>query len=145
MTSPSTRTESPAEIAHTALLALINGDAKAITAVYAPDVVGLTPVTEVLSREQLIAEVSDQRTAFSSLVLTDEPAETGSGTVATEWVVTAVHTGPVEVDDLVIEPTGAVLTLRGAMFAEIRDGQVVRFRQYWNEVDLIEQLGLLPA
>jgi ketosteroid isomerase-like protein len=143
MTVPATTR--PADIARAALEALVKGDVGAVRELFAPDAVVWTPAMEVASRDQLIEEISDQRTAFSIISIDAEPADIGPGAVATEWMVKAGHTGRLEFDDVMVEPTGADLVLRGAMFAEIRDGRVVRLRQYWNEVDLIEQLGLLPA
>ena len=62
-----------------------------------------------------------------------------------EWVATATHSGPLVVDDdLVIEPTGVRCSLRGVTVAEFDGDRIRSFRQYWDEVSLIAQLGLLP-
>jgi hypothetical protein len=43
------------------------------------------------------------------------------------------------------EPTGRRLELRGVLIAEFEGDRIRRFRQYWNEVELLDGLGLLPA
>jgi hypothetical protein len=43
-----------------------------------------------------------------------------------------------------VEPGGDP-TLRGVLIAEFEGDRIRRFRQYWNEVELLDGLGLLPA
>jgi len=43
------------------------------------------------------------------------------------------------------EPTGRRFALRGATVADFDGDRISEFRQYWDEVSLIEQLGSLPA
>ncbi|GAA3470628.1 ester cyclase [Nonomuraea roseola] len=74
------------------------------------------------------------------------PVELPDGTVVAEWRLTARHTGSLKLDDDVVIPaTGRSLDLRGALFARVDQGRISEFRQYWDEADLFEQLGLLPA
>jgi ketosteroid isomerase-like protein len=47
-------------------------------------------------------------------------------------------------EDLVIDPTGLRCRLRGVTIAEFDGDRIRSFRQYWDEVSLIEQFGLLP-
>ena len=44
-----------------------------------------------------------------------------------------------------VEPTGRRLELRGVLVAEFEGDRIGSFRQYWNEVELIDGLGLLPG
>jgi ketosteroid isomerase-like protein len=73
------------------------------------------------------------------------PLDVTGDRACVEWVATATHSGPLVVDeDVVIEPTGLRCRLRGVTIAEFDGDRIRSFRQYWDEVSLIEQLGLLP-
>ena len=56
----------------------------------------------------------------------------------------AAHSGALELEDLRPDPTGRRLELRGMLIAEFEGDRIKRFRQYWDEVALLERLGLLP-
>jgi hypothetical protein len=59
--------------------------------------------------------------------------------------VTLTHSGPLELDDeIVLEPTGIRVTLHGTTIAEFEGERIRSFRQYWDELELLEQLALLP-
>ena len=47
-------------------------------------------------------------------------------------------------DELVIEPTGIRVTLHGTTIAEFEGEKISSFRQYWDEIELLEQLAPLP-
>jgi ketosteroid isomerase-like protein len=47
-------------------------------------------------------------------------------------------------EDVAVEPTGRRLELRGVVVAEFEGDRIRHFRQYWNEVELLDGLGLLP-
>ena len=46
---------------------------------------------------------------------------------------------------VVIEPSGGRFTLRGVTVADFEGDRIRAFRQYWDEVSLLEQLQLLPS
>jgi ketosteroid isomerase-like protein len=63
-----------------------------------------------------------------------------------EWIVTLTHSGPLHIDDdTTIDPTGLRVTLHGVTVAEFAGDKIASFRQYWDEVELLEQLALLPG
>ena len=47
-------------------------------------------------------------------------------------------------DDVAIEPSGLRFTLHGVTVAEFDGNRICRFRQYWDEAELLAQIGLLP-
>jgi len=62
-----------------------------------------------------------------------------------EWSMTATHSGPLVLDDdVVVDATGRRLELRGVTVAEFRGPRIKAFRQYWDEIALVQGLGLLP-
>jgi ketosteroid isomerase-like protein len=99
----------------------------------------------VSSAAQLAVEFEDREDAFSDIELEMSPLPVGGDQACVEWIATATHSGPLVVDDdAVIEATGRRITLRGVTVADF-DGERIRaFRQYWDEVDLLVELDLLP-
>jgi ketosteroid isomerase-like protein len=60
--------------------------------------------------------------------------------------VAATHSGVLAFDEeLALESTGRRVELRGVVVAEFEGDRIRRFRQYWNEVELLDGLGLLPT
>ena len=45
--------------------------------------------------------------------------------------------------DASIEPTGERVTIHGVTVAEFRDERICSIRQYWDELSLFEQLGVV--
>jgi SnoaL-like domain len=135
----------PADLIGAAITATAIGDITTINELYAADCTGSTPTMEITSRAQLIDEVAEQAGVLSEVEVKVRPADLPNGTVAAEWRLTGRHTGPLIVDDMEIPPTGATVTLRGAMFGTVDNGRFTTFRQYWSEIDLLDQLGLLDG
>jgi ketosteroid isomerase-like protein len=98
-------------------------------------------------RQLSLARASERVTrakAFSDLEFTFEAEVTDDRGYA-EWVVTARHTRPFVLDlERVIDPTGRRVAVRGVTVAELSDDHVSSFRQYWDELALLECLGVLP-
>lgn len=127
-----------------ALRATTSGDTARITELYAPDLRGWSAGQEITSRDELLGDAGTRATALSDIELDASPVALPDGTVVAEWRLTARHTGELRLgDDFVVPPTGRTLDLRGAIFARVADGRISEFRQYWDEADLLEQLGLL--
>ena len=54
------------------------------------------------------------------------------------------HSGPLAVDDdVVLEPTGVRCSLHGVTVAEFEGDRIRSFRQYWDEAEVLAQIGLL--
>jgi ketosteroid isomerase-like protein len=54
------------------------------------------------------------------------------------------HTGQLAVDrGRMVKPTGARVTLHGITVAEFRGDRICSLRQYWDELNVFDQLGLL--
>jgi ketosteroid isomerase-like protein len=129
-----------------ALEATVTGDSRVVRDLYADDVQGWSPVMTVSSAAELAVELEDRQEAFSDIELDVRPLDVGDDQACVEWVATATHSGPLVVDeDVVIEPTGGRFTLRGVTVADFEGDRIRGFRQYWDEVSLLEQLALIPA
>jgi hypothetical protein len=93
----------------------------------------------------LAADLAGRAAAFSDVELVLDPVDAVGDKLIAEWRVAATHTGLLALDEeLALEPTGRRLELRGVLVAEFEGDRIRQFRQYWNEVELLDGLGLLP-
>jgi ketosteroid isomerase-like protein len=128
-----------------AIEASVAGDSKVIGDLYTKDVHAWSPAMTVSSAAQLAVEFEDREDAFSDIELEMSPLPVGGDQACIEWIATATHSGPLTVDDdAVIEATGRRITLRGVTVADFAGDRIRAFRQYWDEVGLLVELGLLP-
>jgi hypothetical protein len=129
-----------------ALEASITGDSSHVAELYVDDVKGWAPAMSVSNAAELAVELEDGDGAFSDIDLDVSPFDVSGERACVEWVVSLTHTGPLEIDDdTVIDPTGLRVTLHGVTVAEFAGDKIAAFRQYWDEVELLEQLALLPG
>lgn len=129
-----------------ALEASVVGDSTVIAELYTDDVKGWAPALSVSSAAELAVEFEDRDGAFSDIELDVSPFDVADDRACVEWIVSLTHSGPLELDDdLVIDPTGLRVSLHGITVAEFSGDRISSFRQYWDEVELLEQLHLLPA
>jgi ketosteroid isomerase-like protein len=63
--------------------------------------------------------------------------------VAVEGRFTGTHTGPLATDDGEVDPTGAAIDLRFADVSRVRDGRIVAYHTYYDQLGLLTQLGLM--
>jgi SnoaL-like polyketide cyclase len=125
-----------------ALEASVVGDSTVIADVYTDDVRGSAPAFAVSSAAELAVELEDRGGAFSDVELDVSPLDVADDRACVEWVATLTHTGPLELaEETVIEPTGFRVTLHGITLAEFEGDRISAFRQYWDEVELLEQLA----
>lgn len=74
--------------------------------------------------------------------IVEQVVESGE-TVAVEGRFTGTHTGPLASDEGDVEPTGAVVELRFADVSRVREGQIVAYHTYYDQLGLLTQLGLM--
>lgn len=127
-----------------ALRAGIAHDRDAAGDVYTEDVRAWTPAMSTASRSELMDEFERRDDAFSDVELEVSPLEVGGEFACVEWSVSMTHAGQIELADRrVVDPTGVRVTLHGITVAEFRGNRICSLRQYWDELSLYEQLGLL--
>lgn len=133
-----------AAILEKALFASIEHDRGVAVDLYTDDVRAWTPAVSTASRAQLMTELERRDDAFSDIDLVVSPLEVGGDYACVEWSVSMTHTGQLVVaQDQIVEPTGVRVTLNGITVAEFRGGRICSIRQYWDELAVFEQLGLL--
>jgi ketosteroid isomerase-like protein len=139
-----TSTPARAAILTRALRAAIEGDESAIKDICTDDITAWTPALSTTSRDELMAEIARRDDAFSDVQLDLSPLEVGGDYACAEWTVTMRHTGPLALaEGATIDATDAHVTLHGVTVAEFRGEQICSLRQYWDELTVFEQLGLL--
>jgi ketosteroid isomerase-like protein len=140
MTSNATRAATLVQ----ALRGSVHGDRDALAGVYTDDVKAWTPALSASSARELLAEFERRDEAFSDIELEVIPLDVGSDYACAEWRVTMTHTGNLVLREGVgIEPTGLRVTVNGVTVAEFRGDRICALRQYWDELTVFDQLGLL--
>jgi len=140
-----TTNASRATILMQALRASIGGDGDTARDLYTEDVKAWAPSRTASSLAELMAEIDRRDQAFSDVEVDVEPLEVGGDYACAEWSVTMTHTGPLTLaGGEVVEPTGARITVHGATVAEFRGDRICSLRQYWDELGVFEQIGLMP-
>jgi ketosteroid isomerase-like protein len=128
-----------------ALQAAVQRDAEVIEKIFTDDVRAWTPALVGESRTDLLKELQRRDDAFSDVELSVAPLETGGDYACAEWTVSMTHSGKLEVNGGVVEPTGVRVTINGMTVAEFAGAQICSIRQYWDELAVFEQLGLLSG
>lgn len=118
-------------------------DALVLDEVFTPDAEVWASGVTLTSREEIAAELRARDEAFADLSVeigyVDVVGEHGWA----EWVATATHVAPLVAADGVVEATGEAITVRGVTVADFDGDRITSLRQYWDEVGLLEGLGVL--
>jgi len=127
-----------------ALHASVDHDADAVRAVCTDDVRAWSPGMFASSATELVAHLERRDEAFSDAVLEVIPLDVSGDFAAAEWSVAMTHTGRlVLAGGVEVEPTNVRVTLNGVTVAEFEGDRICSIRQYWDELTVFEQLGLL--
>lgn len=128
-----------------AVRASIIGDSSAIRDLYTPDVRGWLPRGEIASAAELACEFELNGEGFSSVDVSVWPLDVNSPHACVEWEATAVHSGTIDAgQEIQVAPTGRRVRLRGVTVAEFDGDRICSFRQYWDDLTLLVELGILP-
>lgn len=62
-----------------------------------------------------------------------------------EWTATGTNDGPLTTPEgQMIPPTGKPGHVDGVLISQVQDGKIVRERTYWDQLQLLGALGLIP-
>ena len=60
-----------------------------------------------------------------------------------QWLASGTHTGPLALPTGTIPATGKSATVPGVLITTVKDGKIVREEMYWNQLELLVQLGIM--
>jgi ketosteroid isomerase-like protein len=80
--------------------------------------------------------------AFSDLRFTVEKQIDDGDTQVVVWEAKGTHDGPLALPTGDAAPTGRKGTVRGVFISEWRGDKVRREQSFWNQIELLRQLGL---
>jgi len=132
------------EILARALHAAVRADRLTLATLFTPDVKAWTPAQSASSAAELLGELERRDNAFSGIELDVTPLDVNGDYACAEWRVTMTHTGDLALRDGDIVPaTGMRVTINGVTVAEFEGDRICALRQYWDELAVYEQLGLV--
>jgi steroid delta-isomerase-like uncharacterized protein len=109
--------------------------------VYAPDLVWHEPDQDVRGYEEARQFVSMYKTAFPDLNVTVEDTIAEGDRVVTRYTLRGTHKGEIEEFG---PPTGRHLELEGITIHHIEDGKIVEEWERYDNLGILQQLGLVP-
>ncbi len=128
-----------------ALRAAISSDADTIRSLCAPDVQVWTVARNAASVDELVGAFLDRDEVFAEIELDTTPLDVAGAHACVEWTANMKHAGAVVLrDGTRVEPTGVVVALHGIAVAEFEGDRIASVRQYWDHMELLDQLGLAP-
>ncbi|MDX2699257.1 ester cyclase [Streptomyces ipomoeae] len=121
-------------------------DLKALTALYAEDAVAVTPDGgEIHGRDDIVEYWRQMTQAIPQGTFESLHAYEAGDTAMDEGFFSGKNTGPIQLPSGETLPaTGKDVRIRGADFATVKDGRIVEYRLYFDEMEFLDQLGLLP-
>ncbi|MEU4537809.1 ester cyclase [Streptosporangium sp. NPDC023825] len=109
---------------------------------YTEDAVFVTPVGIAEGREQIFWYYQHLLTGFPDMHVTPWYKVHCSDPAVTEWTFMGTHMGPFLMPDgHVAEGTGRKIIFRGCGLCTIEDDKVVTHRDYYDQLELYNQLG----
>ncbi|AUI50295.1 ester cyclase [Arthrobacter crystallopoietes] len=126
--------------------AMASKDLAALAACYAEDAVAVTPDQgELRGRDAIRSYMSQLTEAFPDAVYGSlERNEVGSVAIDEGYFI-GTHTGQMHTPSGgIVPPTGRQLRLRSCDVARAEDGLITSHHFYWDQLDFMMQLGLLP-
>ncbi len=135
------------DVAKAMMKAWNDHDVDAILAHLTDDVLWAEPSLEepIHGKEAVAADLRDTFKAFPDLHFPMEdfhifPSAEQQANVVT-WTLTATMTGPLEMG---LPATGRPVRIGGTTVSRFHDGEVSEFTTYYDSLDFMQQLGLLP-
>jgi steroid delta-isomerase-like uncharacterized protein len=131
------------EIRRRFLDAVAGKDVRAVVECYAPDAVLTAPEGRFEGHDYIEAYYRAQFDAFADAGLTVHATHDHEDRGVAEWTFTGTQTGPVELPGGEVVPaSGRRVTQRGADVALVEDDRIREHRLYYDQLELIEQLGI---
>ncbi len=126
--------------------AAFDEDQEALKELYAPDAVAETPDQGTVSgRDAIAAWFRQFSTAFPDASWESAHKHESGNVAIDEGYVVGTSTGPLAMPGGdIFPPTGKSVRMRGCDAATVEDGLMKSHRFYFDQMDLLGQLGLAP-
>ncbi|MBT2527665.1 nuclear transport factor 2 family protein [Streptomyces sp. ISL-99] len=120
-------------------------DLKAVMECFAEDAVAITPDGEIRGRDNIGEYWRQMTDAIPDSEYKSVHKHESGNTAIDEGFFTGKNTGPLVLPSgESLEPTQKDVRVRGCDVATVEDGKIVSYRLYFDQLDFLGQLGLLP-
>lgn len=121
-------------------------DIDAVAELYAPDVVAVVPDEgEIKGRAAIVASMRPFIDGFPDARFEPIAAHESGAVAIDEGYFVGTHTASLTLPSgEAIPATGKRVRVRSIDVAEVKDGKIVAYRLYFDQLDLLTQLGLAP-
>ena len=121
------------------------GDVEGLVNLYTEDATRVTPFGTFEGRAAIREALSRDKAAFPDRTMTVDVCVEQGDTIAAEWTVAGTNTGPLLMPDgTELPPTGKRVELKGMELVQVRGGKAAVHHQYWDNMAVAGQLGVLP-
>ncbi|RYU11994.1 ester cyclase [Nocardioides iriomotensis] len=137
----------PRDLMNRATEAVLTGDLAALRDIYAPDVVATTPDEgELHGIDRFIEWNQSFVGSFTDREYVPLLEHETADCAIDQGDFVGTNTEPMTLPDgQTVPPTGKQVRVRAADVATVRDGRIVRHDFYFDQLDLLVQLGLMEA
>jgi steroid delta-isomerase-like uncharacterized protein len=135
-----------AEIARAQVEAAFAADWQRLRELYAHDVHYVDPDGEFIGAEAAIEHLQQQLGPLPDMRVTSTRVYEGAGFAVCEWTASGTNSGPLTMPDgQVLPPTGREIHLSVLTLYDIDDGKITSERNYYDNMALFEQFGLMDG
>ena len=121
------------------------GDVEGLVDLYTGDATRVTPFGTFKGRAAIHDAASREKAAFPDRTMTVDAYVEQGDTIAVEYTFAGTHTGPLAMPDgTELPPTGRRVEFKGMELLQLRDGKAVVDHDYWDNMAIAGQLGVLP-
>ena len=121
--------------------AVVSGEADALSDLFTENVSGWSPNLMVSSLDELKEVTGHREDALSDVKLDVDALDIVGNKGYMEYRLSAVFSGPLTIDDeTVLDPTGGKIEIGAALVAEFEGDKISAFRNYFDDLSLMEQL-----
>ncbi|MFJ7065894.1 ester cyclase [Streptomyces sp. NPDC101115] len=126
--------------------AVTHSDLTALAELYAEDAVAVTPDEgEIRGRDAIVEYWRTMTESIPEATFTPVHQYEAGDTAIDEGIFSGVNTGPIQLPDGEKLPaTGRAVRIRGTDLATVKDGRIESYRLYFDQMEFLDQLGLLP-
>ena len=115
-----------------------------LAATYAEDAVEITPIGNYTGREAISERLRGERLAFPDKRITLRQLTVEGDTAVMEYDWAGTHQGPLPMPDgSELPPTGQHLAFPAVSVVDVRNGETVAHRLYFDQLPTMIQLGVV--